>query len=86
MQQFEFALSVIPTGCLSAVIAKLPCHATVFTTFNSTRDRNSRGGSHDVNTGWPSHKLFLILFLPLKVELFVIFLKVNIFKNEIKIV
>jgi hypothetical protein len=33
MQQFEFALSVIPTGCLSAVIAKLLCHAAVFTTF-----------------------------------------------------
>jgi hypothetical protein len=33
MQQFEFALSVIPTGCFSAVIVKLPCHAAVFKTF-----------------------------------------------------
>jgi hypothetical protein len=55
----------------------------------STRARYSRGGSHDVNTGWPSHKLFLILFFPLKLELFTFqicsFLKVDIFKNEIKI-
>jgi hypothetical protein len=75
MQQFEFALSVIPTGCLSAVIAKLPC----------PRARYSRGGSHNVNTGWPSHKLFLILFFPLKLELFTFqicnFLKVDIFKK-----
>jgi hypothetical protein len=46
--------------------------------------------SHDVNTGWSSHKLFLILFFPSKLELFTFqicnFLKVNIFKNEIKIV
>jgi hypothetical protein len=33
MQQFEFALSIIPTGYLSTMIAKLPCHAAVFTTF-----------------------------------------------------
>jgi hypothetical protein len=56
----------------------------------STRARYYRGGSHDVNTGWPSHKLFLILFSLLKLELFTFqicnFLKVNIFKNEIKIV
>jgi hypothetical protein len=36
----------------------------------SARYRYSRGGSHDVNTGWPSHKLFLILFFLLKLELF----------------
>jgi hypothetical protein len=56
----------------------------------STRARYSRGGSHNVNTGWPSLKLFLILFFPLKLELFTFqicnFLKVNIFKNETKIV
>jgi hypothetical protein len=56
----------------------------------STRARYSRGGSYDVNTGWPSNKLFLILFFPLKLELFTLqicnLLKVNIFKNEIKIV
>ena len=55
-----------------------------------TRARYSRSGSHDVNKGWPSHKLFLILFFPLKLELFTFqicnFLKVDIFKNEIKIV
>jgi hypothetical protein len=33
MQKFEFALSVIPTGYLSAMIARLACHAAVFTTF-----------------------------------------------------
>jgi hypothetical protein len=33
MQQVEFVLSVIPTGCLCAVIAKLACYAAVFTTF-----------------------------------------------------
>jgi hypothetical protein len=88
MQQFEFAISVIPTGCLSAVIAKfaVPCCCV----YNiSTCARYYRGGSHDVNTGWPSHKLFLILFFPLKLELFTFqignFLKVDIFKNEIKI-
>jgi hypothetical protein len=56
----------------------------------SARARYSRGGSHDVNTSWSSHKLFLILFFPLKLELFTFqicnFLKVNIFKNEIKMV
>jgi hypothetical protein len=39
----------------------------------STRARYSRGGSHDVNMGWPRQKLFLILFFTLKLELFVIF-------------
>jgi hypothetical protein len=29
MQQVEFALSVIPTGCLSALVTKLPCNADV---------------------------------------------------------
>jgi hypothetical protein len=56
----------------------------------STRARSSRGGSHDVNTGWPSLELFLILFFPLKLELFTFQIcnssKVNIFKNERKIV
>jgi hypothetical protein len=56
----------------------------------SARARYSRGGPRDVNKGWPSKKLFLILFFPLKLELFTFqicnFLKVNIFKNEIKIV
>jgi hypothetical protein len=80
MQQFDFALSVIRTGCLSAVIAKLIAVPGCCCVYNlSTRARYSRGGSHDVNTGWPSHKLFLILFCPLKLELFtfkfVIFLK-----------
>jgi hypothetical protein len=54
----------------------------------SARARYSRGGSHDVHTGWPSHKLFSILFFPLKLELFTFqicnVLKVDIFKNEIK--
>jgi hypothetical protein len=73
------------------VIAKLPCHAAVFLQpFFFTRARYSRGGSHDLNTGWPSHKLFSILFSPLKLELFTFqicnFLNVDIFKNEIKIV
>ena len=55
----------------------------------STRARYSRGGSHDVNTGWPTKILFSILFFPLKLELFTFqicnFLKVNIFKYEIRI-
>jgi hypothetical protein len=33
MQQVQFALSVIPTGCLFAMIAKLLCYAAMFTTF-----------------------------------------------------
>jgi hypothetical protein len=56
----------------------------------STRARYSSGGSHEVNTGWPSHKLFQMLFFPLKLELFNFqicnSLNVDIFKNEIKIV
>jgi hypothetical protein len=64
MQQFEFALSVIPKGCLSAVIAKSLCHAAVFTTFLRVL------ATPEVDTGWPSHQLFLILFFPLKLELF----------------
>jgi hypothetical protein len=56
----------------------------------SARARYSGSGSHDVNTSWSSHKLFLIPFFPLKLEIFTFqicnFLKVNIFKNEIRIV
>jgi hypothetical protein len=55
----------------------------------SAHARYSRGGSYDVNMSWASHKLFLILFFPLQLELFTFqicnFLKVDIFKNEIKI-
>jgi hypothetical protein len=55
----------------------------------SARARYSRGGSHDVNTSWSSHKLFLILFFLLQLELFTFqicnFFKVNIFRNEIKL-
>jgi hypothetical protein len=59
MQQVEFALSVISTECLSKMIAKLLCHTAVFSTFLR------ESGPHNVNMGWPSHKLFLILFSPL---------------------
>jgi hypothetical protein len=31
MQQVEFVSSVFPTGCLSAMIVKLSCHAAVLT-------------------------------------------------------
>jgi hypothetical protein len=47
MQLLEFALSIIPTGCLSAMNAKLLCHAVVFTCL-SARARYSGGGSHDI--------------------------------------
>jgi hypothetical protein len=63
MQQVEFALS--------AVIAKLLCHAAVFTTFLRVLDTPEVDHMmYNVNTGWPSNKLFLILFFPLKLELF----------------
>ena len=80
---FSFDLQSI-YGMVSLKTA-LPCYCV----YNlCMRAPYSRGGSHDVNTGWPSHKLFLILFFPLKLELFTFqicnFLKVNIFKNEIK--
>jgi hypothetical protein len=61
MQQVEFALSVIPTGCLptgclSAMIAKLPCHVVLFTAF--LRVLATPEVVQMIFTSWSSHKLF----------------------------
>jgi Na+(H+)/acetate symporter ActP len=88
MQHIEFALSIIPTGCLLAMIAKFPCHAAVFTAFLRVLATPEVGQM--VSTSWSSHKFFLILFFPFITGIIYTFqvcnfLKVNILKNEIKI-
>jgi hypothetical protein len=68
MQQFEFALKRYSYRMLihNDRQVAVPCCCV----YNlSEHVRCSRGGSHDVNAGWSSHKLFLIQFFPLKVEL-----------------
>jgi hypothetical protein len=58
MQQVEFALGVIPTECLSAMVAKLPRHAAVFTAFLRVLATPVVGQM--IFTSWSSLKLFLI--------------------------
>jgi hypothetical protein len=58
MQQVEFALNVIPAGCLSAMITKLQCHDAVFTVFLRMFATPEVGQM--IFKSWSSHKLFLM--------------------------
>jgi hypothetical protein len=61
MKRVEFALSVIATGCLSVMIAKLMCYAVVFACL-SARARYSRGGSHDIYEPFQQQIIFNPIF------------------------